>query len=109
MGPMSDSGAWPTSPAAENLDSLKAQAKSMEDQLRAMNERIAGVEKGAPVPAFVAAVDAERCNACGVCEDVCPFDAVTVDDVAQVNRQRCTGCGRCVSECPQDALCLRKA
>lgn len=51
-------------------------------------------------------IDTETCTGCGLCVDVCPFDALTLEnDVAVVNDQ-CTACGACVDECPVEALSL---
>ncbi|MBU0718897.1 MAG: 4Fe-4S binding protein [Planctomycetes bacterium] len=58
---------------------------------------------------MVAAVDAEKCTGCGLCVEVCPAKAITVDKVASIASDRCTGCGNCVTECPQEAIALRKA
>ena len=53
-----------------------------------------------------AAVDNDLCTACGFCVDVCPEQAISVDDVATIESGRCTGCGACVVECPTAALSL---
>ncbi len=60
----------------------------------------------------VAEVDTRRCVACHLCEEVCPFNAVsfvTLKDgrtVAQVNPAVCKGCGLCVAGCRGHALLL---
>jgi len=47
----------------------------------------------------------DECSACGDCEAVCPFKAITVtDDGPEINADRCKGCGRCVTACGQSAL-----
>ena len=53
----------------------------------------------------VAIIDPERCQRCGVCEQVCRFDAVlamadgyTVDPIA------CDGCAACAYQCPEEAI-----
>lgn len=49
-------------------------------------------------------IDAEKCNACGLCVKSCPFGAIAVkDEMAQAN-ELCTLCGACVNACPQKAL-----
>lgn len=57
---------------------------------------------------YVARVNVDGCVACGVCEDRCPVDAITVDDVAVVDADVCIGCGVCTPTCGGDnAILLR--
>ena len=56
-----------------------------------------------PMPAKV---KAEDCTACGACADVCPVDAITVQDVAVVDADECTDCGACGDECPVECITL---
>jgi ferredoxin len=60
-------------------------------------------------PPHVVAVVArpEDCTACGLCVDVCPRGAITVDDVAMVDAACCNGCGLCVDECPNGVFELQ--
>ncbi len=53
-----------------------------------------------------AKVDADACVACGACEDACPEEAITVDEVAVIDESKCTGCGTCVDTCPEEAITL---
>jgi ferredoxin len=58
---------------------------------------------------FLPEVDAEHCNGCGKCVEVCPVEAmglVTAGDPrkpkrkrARVNEELCLGCGVCVRQC----------
>lgn len=95
-------------PAGDEIETLKAQARAMEDQLRAIHARIRAIEPGHGAYALVAAVDPDKCIACGACEEICPANAISVEKIAKIDRARCTGCGQCVAECPADALFLRK-
>ena len=55
---------------------------------------------------MVAVVDAEKCVDCGLCVDLCPTDAISVNGKAEIDHEKCTGCGACVDECSQDAISL---
>ncbi|MCX6626423.1 MAG: 4Fe-4S dicluster domain-containing protein [Candidatus Solibacter sp.] len=58
---------------------------------------------------FQAAMDADVCDACGVCLSRCQMDALLDEDGdgrPAVDRARCIGCGLCVSTCPSGALRL---
>jgi MinD superfamily P-loop ATPase len=46
----------------------------------------------------------DRCTKCGLCQDVCRFDAIT--DELQVDPVSCEGCGFCYQICPTDAISL---
>ena len=52
-------------------------------------------------------VDAEKCTGCGNCVDVCPVEAIRVEnELALVDADVCTECGLCVDDCPIDAIVL---
>ena len=55
---------------------------------------------------MVAVVDTEQCVECGICADVCPTGAISVNGKAEIDHKKCTGCGACVEECAQDAISL---
>jgi len=47
----------------------------------------------------------DNCTYCGVCSEVCPFDAIKVKkDSWEISDRKCFGCGVCVENCNQDAL-----
>lgn len=46
------------------------------------------------------AYDKDKCTYCGVCAEVCPFEAITVNDKKwNLNKRKCFGCGVCVENC----------
>jgi ferredoxin len=57
---------------------------------------------------MAAKIDEESCTACGACAEVCPVDAITVDESAKVDAELCSECGACVDECPVEAISLEE-
>ncbi len=52
----------------------------------------------------VVSIDADLCQACGTCVEVCPFDERTLDVERGIATVRnCQGCGLCVESCPTGA------
>ena len=49
-----------------------------------------------------AAIDTTKCTECGLCLDLCRFDAISSD--FSVNPINCEGCGVCVYFCPEKAI-----
>lgn len=49
-------------------------------------------------------IDESKCTGCGLCVDVCPVKAITVDGVAKIDEGLCAGCCVCMDECPNDAI-----
>ncbi|MEA2085760.1 MAG: FAD-dependent oxidoreductase [Chloroflexota bacterium] len=55
----------------------------------------------------VCIVDKRKCTGCGVCQKVCPFNAIEIEaeeKVAVVTEALCKGCGICASSCRSGAL-----
>ena len=51
--------------------------------------------------------DASLCQGCGICEEHCPVQAITVNgDNPYINIEKCIGCGQCEFQCPEDAISL---
>ena len=92
----------------EESESLGAQARAIEEQLESIRTRLGHPRQAPRQATLVAVVDPECCVACGICEETCPFGAISVDQVARVNGTKCTGCGQCVAECPRGALSLQE-
>lgn len=53
----------------------------------------------------VVIIDQERCDGCGICEQVCRFDAIhSKTDGYRVDPIACDGCAACVYQCPEEAI-----
>src|SRR6056297_3343635 len=50
--------------------------------------------------------DQDKCTDCGVCYDVCRFNAIDPVNY-EIDKYKCEGCGVCVAMCPEDALSLK--
>jgi len=53
-----------------------------------------------------AIVDIDKCTACGVCEEVCPYEAIVVTETGAEITDECTLCGMCVDTCEFGAISL---
>ena len=54
-----------------------------------------------------ASVDQDKCSGCRICNNLCPFNAITfLEDrmVTEINPALCQGCGTCVAACPAGAI-----
>ena len=57
---------------------------------------------------FMRTTDEDACVGCGACVDICPVQAVVIEDgVAVVDEEWCIGCGLCVPRCPTGAAGLK--
>jgi len=60
--------------------------------------------------AITSEVDPDKCKSCGICAEVCPYNAITVDQKkklpAHVATAACSGCGTCAAECPFEAITM---
>jgi heterodisulfide reductase subunit A len=59
---------------------------------------------------LIAFVDEGRCSGCGICVEVCPYEAREVDfhrGISVVHSALCQGCGACIASCPNNACELR--
>lgn len=48
-----------------------------------------------------AEINKDKCNKCGICEKICPNNAITD---CNVTREKCIGCGKCYNNCKQSAI-----
>jgi heterodisulfide reductase subunit A len=69
---------------------------------------LAMISKGkVEIEAAIAVIDEEFCSGCRICNDLCPFKAISFDEekkVSSVNEAVCKGCGVCVAACPSSAI-----
>ena len=57
---------------------------------------------------FIRETDPEQCIGCGECIDICPVEAINLeDDLAVVDEKWCIGCGVCATKCEYDALRIK--
>jgi len=56
--------------------------------------------------AYVAQVYDDACIGCGICEDLCQFDAISIKETSIIDQETCVGCGVCARSCPEDAVSL---
>jgi heterodisulfide reductase subunit A len=62
------------------------------------------------LPGTVASIEKNKCVGCGVCVEVCPYNAIDIDaedGLAVVNSATCKGCGTCVAACRSGAPNLK--
>lgn len=52
--------------------------------------------------------DVSICTGCGVCINICPFNAIELlDEKAKINQIACVGCGACIPSCHVDVIDLQ--
>lgn len=56
--------------------------------------------EGGYIPSF----DSHNCSLCGLCEEVCRFDAIEVKERIVFHPYLCEGCGFCWNVCPSGAI-----
>jgi len=61
--------------------------------------------------AITALVDEDKCSGCGICELLCPFQAIELqprdgERVSHINEAVCKGCGTCGAACPSGAITM---
>ncbi len=55
---------------------------------------------------MAAKVDKKKCNGCGTCVEICPVQAIKIENEKAIINDDCVECGACMSECPQGAISL---
>ena len=50
-----------------------------------------------------------KCNACGLCAEKCPAQAISRENPRETDGKKCISCMRCISVCPQSARKVNSA
>ncbi len=59
---------------------------------------------------YISVIDEDLCTGCGICVDLCPTDAIQLNQNDQAEREAdfCLGCGVCARSCPEEAISLKE-
>ena len=58
--------------------------------------------------AAFAEIDEKKCSGCGICIELCPYNAIRKDElgIARADSSLCGGCGVCAASCPERAVTM---
>jgi len=90
---------------------------ALRDANRAATEIAQVLNIGTKIKEIHSIVDPIRCAGCGICESLCPYDAITMEkiedfemeeirQVSNVNVSLCQACGACAMACPSNVPIL---
>ncbi len=57
---------------------------------------------------MAAVVDKAKCTGCKSCIDICPVEAIFINNEKAEISNDCVECGSCVDECPNQAISAAK-
>ena len=90
----------------QEIQALKRQSHAIEAGLRSLERRTGALRGEADVSDYRVFVNSDLCAGCGVCKDICPAGAISLEEIAVVDSERCTGCRLCLDQCPRGAISL---
>lgn len=53
-------------------------------------------------------IDKVKCNGCGACIDICPVNAIKIENEKAIVSDECVDCGACVDQCSKEAIRVPK-
>jgi dissimilatory sulfite reductase (desulfoviridin) alpha/beta subunit len=56
------------------------------------------------IGAVMPTITEETCSQCAACVEVCPDDAITINETVAIDRDRCMACGKCILACPTGTI-----
>jgi heterodisulfide reductase subunit A len=57
---------------------------------------------------MIAHVNQDLCIGCGLCQEICPYQAMTIQNKkSKTIPALCGGCGTCASTCPEHAITMK--
>jgi heterodisulfide reductase subunit A len=64
----------------------------------------------AEIESAISVIDVDLCSGCKVCNELCPYTAITFNSdkkISEINEALCKGCGTCAAACPSGAITAR--
>lgn len=49
-------------------------------------------------------INKEKCTGCGACVDICPVQAIKIENKKAVVSEECVDCGACLPQCSVEAI-----
>jgi heterodisulfide reductase subunit A len=90
---------------------------TLRDANRAASELAKILANGTKAKEVHSVINTDRCTGCGICEALCPYDAITLEkiedfemeevrQISTVNVSLCQACGACTMACPSNVPVL---